>query len=267
MFRLINGVLLFFVLTSFSNASSLYVQCDTCNTKIDFYEAALLMLDNPESQENIFLVSNTNTGKMYKFFMLHLGGSGLGSIIDYQVMKSTTEEERLNENIFSSMRSLKNINFDVPDSVAGSIYDVIGLSHIENRVIDEYLNDISITEKIFNLMSSLGIIAQHFIDVNFQISMRFSDGSIGHFDVTGYAKGGDLRLKLDSGVDSNGNNVVLKKKNLSGPTNFYFENLASYHHFIDAYGRIEVFSIMDVGETNCVNDDAGGMICTYTTYK
>ncbi|BDX07233.1 hypothetical protein [Planctobacterium marinum] len=253
------NILLFFTLFWFvlspkeANASSAFVQCDTCGSNSAYsnvanYEGGKLIPDVNGSAE--VFVSN-GFGTIKKFRVAKIAGEpGLPTMQTVTEIAPTAAEQTIIEDLYALNEAIRQLllgdSKDIPADLAGSAWDIAGSTSTANAVEDHWMYNINIFDLIGGAFGVMGTLADKIVNANYVFEMRFSDGSSATYKLTGLKENGFFDLELVLAVDEQGNTIPLNKSQALAVGEYLIQQEAQYEAMNRAMVR---FSLATSGES------------------
>jgi len=278
---LATSLLMAFGMSGSVQAEDLFTECSSCTSESRFYNVASYVGTNNGTDNDVVYVLNSDTGTMHKYSVVNL--SYRDSIFFEPIVEelALTAEDITNKyQLMEDINALRSYVYDVPTDVAGSAYDLIGLSQMQNLVESSYLNNQSIITRISNYFAIVALIAGKIISaVNFTIDVAFSDGSKATFKVTGIDGNAEFTLELLSAVDSGNRDIPITKDKMLTNGAMVFEGNSNtdssgsgggtnnLQEYLNAAARLGITMTIngkggDDVETTCKVNASGGLTCS-----
>ncbi len=251
----ISIALLFSTLTK---ADVIQSVCNGCFTADQYRQRVITLIDSNGigARPKTIYIFNYKLGvlKKYSGSSQYIdSGPGPGGAIplvllgdkEYFVLRldiSSNQLQRFNNSV-SSYSALKSAISDdvVPHNVVDSAYSLVGAGYKENDLTDYYNSNLTIIDRIGNLIASAVAVTGKLPNLNIIVKVRFTDGSSATLSVTGLDKGATLKLKFLEGEDIDNNSITNNSDDyMSGTYRFTEQGEEGINRFLEAAARAGV---------------------------
>jgi hypothetical protein len=194
---------------TYSNTTS--IKCDWCVSNYNF-EVVATGLAKPASTQFVYILNFTSSEiRKYRVRQAILGNGHIGEpqvallSVD-STLKNTFDAMSVERNVISDFFDFSK---DVPPSVAGSVYDLVGTPSVVNDVADYYNANMTLLEAIGNYTALSVLLQGKLVGINYVVELSFSDGSSAVYKINGLLNGFDFQFEYLSGKDADNNNITL----------------------------------------------------------
>ncbi|PKM18403.1 MAG: hypothetical protein CVV11_13880 [Gammaproteobacteria bacterium HGW-Gammaproteobacteria-15] len=198
--------------TSFnSNAGDELRICYTCNSFNDYSNAVLQGVTKPTNK--VISVYNPTTGTILNFnavVEIEPGAPVIKYVISANVTTHEYQAAAKATDSYVQLMSFFDTNKEIPSSLAGSIFDVIGNSQKQELLSDYYNLNITSGQTWALYWASIGSLGGSLANIAFSVDVIFSDGSRATMRLSGLNSPITSRLfylTLVETFDKNGNRV------------------------------------------------------------
>ena len=260
-------------ISSSVKAETIYTECSACTSNAAFEYIAEYMGTSLGDNNNIVYVTNLENRVFKKFsvFSFKHFEPGMRDTIEVRARSLTSDEIAMKNKIFDGYEELKRSVYPVPEYVAGSAYDLVGNTSVQNQVTANFLTHQTNYNAFFNAIGATAGLITVWFNVSPTIYMSFDDGSTAAFTVGAINTLNDYELTLELAQDSDGNNIAKDKNEMLGQGQVTFNgssssgNLESFLETAHQFG-VSVTSggsSVSVVRTECTPNASGGLTCVY----
>ncbi len=247
--------MIFSFASSFAYAETIFTECNSCTSYLHFeYKAEDIYSQEVSSFRTDILIFNRYTGELRKFRVENtpsMGEPGVPDIFNIYELTLSSAEVSARTKIRNATYSLNNFlgEYVAPVDKAQSVYDLVGISSIENAVVNDIRNQITWNEYVGHYFNAGLSMAGKIVGVTFVIDVSFSDGSTGRFAIRGFSSRFDIDFELVAGTDNQGNNVPIKKE--------HFEEFGTFVFGDDEIGQASMRGLVNAAKNYSINTSMG----------
>lgn len=239
----ISSTLLLSLLSATAQAGDQLRICETCNSYTDYCNAALQGITAPTT--DIVSVLNPKNGHMLNFKIVVEIEPGAPVIKYVEAATITSNEYQMAAQAtsgYASLLSFFDTTKEIPPSLAGSVFDVIGNSQKQNALSDYYNATITSGQTWSLYWSAIGSLGSTLAHIAFTVDIVFPGGSRAVMRLSGINSPTSSRLfylALMESYDTVGNRVPQTNGEFDYRRNdmFYAPTAEAMHQLLELANR------------------------------
>lgn len=167
-----------------------------------------------------------------KFRVIHIesGEFGVPDLITVSELVLSNSEKEKEVFIKEAKRSL--FEYDIPNTVAANVYELVGSSQTQNNVLDYINNHQTYPQIIGNYTGAVVGMAGKIVGLPIGLHVNFSNGDKASFALTGIGTDG-LVLTFAGGIDKDNNSVSITATQVENPGELEFTDLNNDNNLND----------------------------------
>lgn len=228
-----------------ANALEFRTVCNTCVTDGNFLAAAKKEVGNFNGSHTVYVINfETSVAKKYSVYQsvrYNKIGDPIYSLaydaipLDAPMASNMVVQKRLK----NDYQKFIDTSISIPAEIAPSAYSLVARPYLESQVSQYYFTTSSYGQNAVDYLSLIINIAGKLHGVRLNATVKFSDGTIANFRISGLNHIGELTFDLTDSRDKDGNKLPLDKTYLNNEYKFSGDP-GTFQEFIKALDRLDV---------------------------